>query len=284
MPPPLSVDQALARILDGVEPTPVEAVPVEAAHRRTLAEPLAALLTQPPFDASAMDGYAVRGADVARLPATLALIGEAAAGHPFAGAVARGQAVRIFTGAPMPEGADAVVIQENATQDKAGRDGAKVTVREGTPDRPRAPDGLRFPRRRGAAGPRPAPGPARGVARGRHGARHRARAPAPARRCHLHRRRAAAARQPAGAGADHLLQPPWHPRPRRGRGRRDQLHRHRPRHARSLEESFARAAGRTSSSPSAAPRSATTTSSARCCRTEAWRWRSGTSPCGRASR
>ena len=74
-------------------------------------------------------------ADVARLPATLALIGEAAAGHPFAGAVARGQAVRIFTGAPMPEGADAVVIQENATQDKAGRDGAKVTVREGTPER-----------------------------------------------------------------------------------------------------------------------------------------------------
>jgi molybdopterin molybdotransferase len=135
MPPPLSVDQALARILDGVEPTPVEAVPVEAAHRRTLAEPLAALLTQPPFDASAMDGYAVRGADVARLPATLALIGEAAAGHPFAGAVARGQAVRIFTGAPMPEGADAVVIQENATQDKAGRDGPKVTVREGTPER-----------------------------------------------------------------------------------------------------------------------------------------------------
>ena len=135
MPPPLSVDQALARILESVEPTPVEAVAVEAAHRRTLAEPMAALLTQPPFDASAMDGYAVRGADVARLPATLALIGEAAAGHPFAGAVSSGQAVRIFTGAPMPEGADAVVIQENATLDKAGRDGPKVTVREGTPER-----------------------------------------------------------------------------------------------------------------------------------------------------
>ena len=134
MPPPLSVDEALARILEGVEPMPAEAVAIEAAHRRTLAEPLAALLTQPPFDASAMDGYAVRAADVARLPATLALIGEAAAGHPFAGRIAAGQAVRIFTGAPLPEGADAVVIQENAAQEKSGSDGAKVIVREGTPD------------------------------------------------------------------------------------------------------------------------------------------------------
>ena len=134
MPPPLSVDEALARILEGVEPTPAEAVAIEAAHRRTLAEPLAALITQPPFDASAMDGYAVRAADVARLPATLALIGEAAAGHPFAGRIAAGQAVRIFTGAPLPEGADTVVIQENTTREKAGRE-ANVTVREGTPDR-----------------------------------------------------------------------------------------------------------------------------------------------------
>jgi molybdopterin molybdotransferase len=129
MPPPLSVDEALARILDGVAPTPAESVAIEAAHRRTLAEPLAALITQPPFNASAMDGYAVRAADVAGLPATLELIGEAAAGHPFAGSIAGGQAVRIFTGAPLPAGADAVVIQEN-TQ----RDGAKVIVREGTPD------------------------------------------------------------------------------------------------------------------------------------------------------
>ncbi|TMJ64071.1 MAG: molybdopterin molybdenumtransferase MoeA, partial [Alphaproteobacteria bacterium] len=130
MPPPLSVEEALARILDGVAPMPAEAVAIEAAHRRTLATPLAALITQPPFDASAMDGYAVRGADVARLPATLDVIGEAAAGHPFAGSVAAGQAVRIFTGAPLPAGADAVVIQENTE-----RDGARVIVREGTPDR-----------------------------------------------------------------------------------------------------------------------------------------------------
>ena len=127
--PALSVDEALDRILDGVAPTPAEPVAIEAAHRRTLAEPLAALLTQPPFDASAMDGYAVRAADVAKLPATLAVIGEAAAGHPFSGSVAAGQAVRIFTGAPLPAGADAIVIQEN-TQ----RDGAKVTVREGSID------------------------------------------------------------------------------------------------------------------------------------------------------
>ena len=134
MPAPLSVDEALARILDGVAPMPAEAVAIEAAHRRTLAEPLAALLTQPPFDASAMDGYAVRAGDVAKLPATLAVIGEAAAGIPSVGRCGPGQAVRIFTGAPLPAGADAVVIQENTTQDKSARDGAKVTVGEGTPD------------------------------------------------------------------------------------------------------------------------------------------------------
>jgi molybdopterin molybdotransferase len=126
----LSVEEALARILDAVAPTQRESVAIELAHRRTLAEPLAALLTQPPFDASAMDGYAVRAADVAKLPATLAVIGQAAAGHPFAGSVAPGQAVRIFTGAPLPAGADSVVIQENTA-----RDDAKVTVREGSIDK-----------------------------------------------------------------------------------------------------------------------------------------------------
>ena len=71
-----------------------------------LAEDLAARLTQPPFDASAMDGYAVRAADVASLPATLKLIGASLAGAGFAGRVGRGEAVRIFTGAPVPRGAD----------------------------------------------------------------------------------------------------------------------------------------------------------------------------------
>jgi molybdopterin molybdotransferase len=133
--PPLSVEEALSRILAGVAPMPAEPVAIEAAHRRTLAAPLAALLTQPPFDASAMDGYAVRAADVVKLPATLAVIGQAAAGHPFSGSVAAGQAVRIFTGAPLPSGADAIVIQENATQEKSGLDGAKVTVRDGSIDK-----------------------------------------------------------------------------------------------------------------------------------------------------
>jgi molybdopterin molybdotransferase len=135
----LSVEDALARVIEAVEPMEAEPVAVERAHRRVLAAPLQALLTQPPFTASAMDGYAVRAADVAALPATLAVIGAAAAGHPFGGKVGPGEAVRIFTGAPMPEGADAIVIQENAD---AG-DG-RVVVRDGAVEaesvRPRGMD------------------------------------------------------------------------------------------------------------------------------------------------
>jgi molybdopterin molybdotransferase len=119
----ISVEEALARVLDGVEATAPEPVGIRAARGRVLAEPLAALLTQPPFDAAAMDGYAVRAADVATLPAALTVIGEAAAGHPFAGSVGAGEAVRISTGAPVPAGADAVVAQENA-----GREGDRVVV------------------------------------------------------------------------------------------------------------------------------------------------------------
>jgi molybdopterin molybdotransferase len=123
----LSVEEALQRILDGVVATESEPAAIEQAHTRVLAEPLQARVTQPPFNASAMDGYAVRAADMTRRPATLTVIGEAAAGHPFSGSVGQGQAVRIFTGAPVPDGADAIVIQENAD-----RDGAKVIVRDGT--------------------------------------------------------------------------------------------------------------------------------------------------------
>lgn len=122
----LSVAEARARILDGVQPLPATSVSLDRADGATLAEPLAALLTQPPFDASAMDGYAVRATDVAELPATLTIIGEAAAGHPFQGQVTPGTAVRIFTGAPVPPGADAVVIQENTR-----RDGETVLVHDG---------------------------------------------------------------------------------------------------------------------------------------------------------
>jgi molybdopterin molybdotransferase len=125
----LTVDEALASILAGTEPTPGEEVALLEASNRTLAEPLTARLTQPPFDASAMDGYAVRKDDVTSLPATLDIIGDSAAGHPFAGTIAPGQAVRIFTGAPLPVGSDAVVIQENTE-----RNGDTVRITEGSPD------------------------------------------------------------------------------------------------------------------------------------------------------
>ncbi|MDP3899246.1 MAG: molybdopterin molybdotransferase MoeA, partial [Mesorhizobium sp.] len=110
----MPVDEALARLLDGAARLPAETVPVAEAAWRVLAGPLTALRTQPPFDASAMDGYAVRAADVAAVPAVLKQIGEAPAGRRFAGEIGPGETVRIFTGAPMPAGADTVLIQENA--------------------------------------------------------------------------------------------------------------------------------------------------------------------------
>lgn len=109
----LPVDEALRRIIEGVEPTEREAVPLAAARGRTLAEPVIATRPQPPFAASAMDGYAVRAAD-AVAGAELRLIGESTAGRRFAGIVDPGRAVRIFTGAPIPEDTDAILIQENA--------------------------------------------------------------------------------------------------------------------------------------------------------------------------
>ena len=113
----LSVEEALARILADASPLDSEHVPIGEAHGRTLAAPLAARHTQPPFDASAMDGYAVRAADLAGVPARLKVIGESAAGRRFHGRVEAGEAVRIFTGAPVPAGADAIVIQEDTTRD-----------------------------------------------------------------------------------------------------------------------------------------------------------------------
>jgi molybdopterin molybdotransferase len=121
----ISVDEALARLLAGVEPVGAERVPIDAANGRILAADLAATRTQPPFPASAMDGYAVRAEDIATLPATLRVIGEAPAGHGYAGTVQPGEALRIFTGAPVPQGADTILIQENAT-----RDGDTIAVLE----------------------------------------------------------------------------------------------------------------------------------------------------------
>ena len=109
-----TVAEAKARILNGVEPLSAEAVPVYEARGRVLAQDLEAGLTQPPFDASAMDGYAVRAEDAATAPVRLKVVGVSAAGHGFAGRIGAGEAVRIFTGAPLPEGAGTIVIQENA--------------------------------------------------------------------------------------------------------------------------------------------------------------------------
>jgi len=113
----LSVADALARVLNGVEPLPSEHAPLVEADGRVLAADVAALRTQPPADLSAMDGYAVRAADVASVPATLKIAGEVAAGRPFTGEVHVGEAARIFTGGVVPPGADTIVIQENTSRD-----------------------------------------------------------------------------------------------------------------------------------------------------------------------
>src|SRR5262245_17336099 len=110
----LPVSEALSRLLGDAAPAATECVPLTEAADRVLAQSIAALRTQPPFPASAMDGYAVRAADVARVPARLTVIGQAPAGKEFHGVVGPGEAVRIFTGAPVPEGADTILIQENA--------------------------------------------------------------------------------------------------------------------------------------------------------------------------
>ena len=120
----LSVEDARARMLAAVTPLGGEQAPLDQARGRSLAAPITALRDQPPFDASAMDGWAVRGAD-ARAGARLAIAGESAAGRPHAGPLAAGQAVRIFTGAPVPAGADKVIIQEDAR-----RDGDHVVLNE----------------------------------------------------------------------------------------------------------------------------------------------------------
>ncbi len=116
---PLSVAEARARILAAVRPiADIERVQLEEALGRTLAKDLSARRTQPPVSVSAMDGYALRASD-ATLPVQLRLIGESAAGHGFAGTVGPRECVRIFTGAPVPAGADAVLMQEYVTADGA---------------------------------------------------------------------------------------------------------------------------------------------------------------------
>jgi len=110
----ISVDDALDRIFTRI-PTPLpETIPLARAHRRVLTRPMIAQHTQPPFDASAMDGYALRSEDASQIGRELTVIGTSSAGHGFSGTVGQGEAVRIFTGAPVPAGADVVLIQEDA--------------------------------------------------------------------------------------------------------------------------------------------------------------------------
>ena len=114
----ITVDEALARVLASAEaPVEEEKVMLDAAYGRVLMGEIKALRTQPPFANSAMDGYAVRASDTASAPLTLTVIGESAAGRAFKGALGSGEAVRIFTGAPMPEGADSIVIQEDVRRE-----------------------------------------------------------------------------------------------------------------------------------------------------------------------
>ncbi|WP_299484065.1 gephyrin-like molybdotransferase Glp [uncultured Roseibium sp.] len=120
----MPVAEALEKLLSGVSRLEPEPIALEKANGRVLAENLVSKRTQPPFAASAMDGYATRHQDLA-VGSELDVIGEAPAGHGFNGTVGAGKAVRIFTGAPVPEGADTILIQEDAT-----RDGDRITINE----------------------------------------------------------------------------------------------------------------------------------------------------------
>ncbi|MDB5317636.1 MAG: molybdopterin molybdenumtransferase MoeA [Rhodospirillales bacterium] len=120
----ISLEDARTRILASLTPTAAETLSLPEAWGRVTARPVVARVTQPPADVSAMDGFAVRAAD-ALAGAVLRRIGEAPAGHPFAGAVGAGETVRIFTGSFVPEGADAILLQEDAQAE-----GADVTVGE----------------------------------------------------------------------------------------------------------------------------------------------------------
>jgi molybdopterin molybdotransferase len=145
----LGVAEALARVLALMAPVGTERVALAEAGGRVLAEPAVATRDQPPFDATAMDGYAVRAADATE-GAALRVVGEAPAGRRWPGRLGAGEAVRIFTGAPMPDGADAVLIQEDA--ERAGEAvRCRLTVAPGAHVRRR---GLDFAAGAGLAAPR----------------------------------------------------------------------------------------------------------------------------------
>jgi molybdopterin molybdotransferase len=132
----ISFDEALRRVMEVATPLGRESVPVAGAAGRVLAAPVLARVDSPPADVSAMDGYAVREAD---LPGSLRIIGESFAGSGFEGAAGPGTCVRIFTGAPVPRGADRVVVQEVAAR---GGDSVAIGDISGAPRciRPRGSD------------------------------------------------------------------------------------------------------------------------------------------------
>ena len=121
----LSVSEALARVTGGFELISSELISLSEALGRVLAEDVAARLTQPPMAVSSMDGYAVRTADLDTVPKTLTQIGKSQAGGGFEGTVGADECTRIFTGAPLPDGADAVVIQE-----ETDADGTQISIKE----------------------------------------------------------------------------------------------------------------------------------------------------------
>lgn len=138
----LPVDEAIRRITAAMEQTGEETLdlnktPMADLLGRILTKPVTSLLNHPPHDVSAMDGYAVRAEDVQTLPATLTNIGESAAGHPFAGSIGKGQAVRIFTGAHCPEHTSVIILQEDTALK-----GDQVTISD-------APEAGRFIRIKG---------------------------------------------------------------------------------------------------------------------------------------
>ena len=125
----ISVEEARRRILDGFASLPAEQVSLANALGRVLVHDIASRRTQPPSAVSAMDGYAVRAGDVADAPVALQIIGQAPAGGAYGGIVGAGECVRIFTGGPVPRGADAIVIQEDTDAD-----GDRVTVKAAVPE------------------------------------------------------------------------------------------------------------------------------------------------------
>ncbi|MEM7446354.1 MAG: molybdopterin molybdotransferase MoeA, partial [Pseudomonadota bacterium] len=135
----ISVEEAKRRIFSAFKPLTTEIVALSDALGRVTAEPIAARRTQPWTGLSAMDGYAVRAADVENCPMDLAVIGSVPAGYHFDGSVKAGECVRIFTGAPLPDGADTIVIQED-TEATEGRVTVKVSAAKGTYVRPRGFD------------------------------------------------------------------------------------------------------------------------------------------------